>query len=83
MRDLSNQEKQDATRLQKQMEKLHNETNNLTKDKERMEQEIQQLQEQVLELKEQVSTQSSCYIVMKQTLNTNTSEISDKAIFVL
>lgn len=54
MRDLSNQEKQEASRTQKLMDKQHNEINNMTKDKETLEQEVKQLQEQVLELKEQV-----------------------------
>ena len=55
MRDLSNHEKNEAAKLNKQVEKLNNDMNNLQKDKERLESEIAQQQEKMIDLHEQVN----------------------------
>ena len=71
MRDLSNHEKNEAAKLNKQVEKLNNDLNNLQKDKERLEGEIAQQQEKMIDLHEQVTlwifTSFQC-VNMKRTL---------------
>ena len=55
LRDLSNEEKQDTVRLQKQADRLSSENSLLAKDKERLQEEVELLQEELIELKEHVS----------------------------
>ena len=55
LRDLSNSEKQDSVRLQKQADKMATDSVLLIKDKERLQGELQQLQEELIELREHVS----------------------------
>ncbi|KAL4231416.1 Dynactin subunit 1 [Mactra antiquata] len=54
MRDLSNQEKHENQKLQKQNESMTSDIKGLKKDKERLTTEVTTLNEQVLELQEQV-----------------------------
>ena len=54
MRDLSNQEKNDATRKNKQNEDMTKELIMLKKDKEKLQTEIAGLQTEMIDLKDQV-----------------------------
>ncbi|KAJ8316867.1 hypothetical protein KUTeg_004771 [Tegillarca granosa] len=54
MRDLSNAEKHDSQKLQKENEKFQTEINNLRKDKDRYQSEVTELQSQIIDLKDQV-----------------------------
>ena len=54
MRDLSNQEKNDATRKNKQNEDMTKELMMLKKDKEKLQTEIAGLQTEMIDLKDQV-----------------------------
>jgi len=57
MRDLSNQEKHESSKLGKQVEALTSEVKTLRKDKERLSAEVTTLQEQQIDLQEQVRGQ--------------------------
>ncbi len=63
MRDLSNHEKNEAAKLNKQVDKLNNDMNNLQKDKERLEGEVTQLQEKMIDLQEQVGVKDQDFFV--------------------
>ena len=54
MRDLSNQEKNDATRKNKQNEDMTKELMMLKKDKEKLQTEVAGLQTEMIDLKDQV-----------------------------
>jgi len=54
MRDLSNQEKNDATRKNKQNEDMTKELIMLKKDKEKLQTEVAGLQTEMIDLKDQV-----------------------------
>ena len=54
MRDLSNQEKNDATRKNKQNEDITKELMMLKKDKEKLQTEVAGLQTEMIDLKDQV-----------------------------
>lgn len=55
MRDLSSSEKQEHTKLQKQMEKKNTELENLRTQKEKLQDELKQAEATIDELKEQVN----------------------------
>ena len=55
LRELSNVEKQENQRLQKQLDSQKLEVSGLTKDREKLQKDIGQLEAEVIELKEMVS----------------------------
>lgn len=56
MRDLSTNDKQELSKLQKQNDKMSTDTTSLRKEKERLQQEVADLQNQQIDLKDQVDT---------------------------
>ena len=54
MRELSNVEKQENVRLQKQLESQKSEISSFTKDREKLQKDVGQLEAEVIELKEMV-----------------------------
>ncbi|KAH3855895.1 hypothetical protein DPMN_098470, partial [Dreissena polymorpha] len=71
MRDLSNQEKHDNAKLQKQTESMTAEMKQLRKDKERLSGEVAQLQEQHIELQEQVDAALGAEEMVEQLTEKN------------
>jgi uncharacterized membrane protein (DUF106 family) len=55
LRELSNYEKQENNRIQKELEAQKAEVTSLTKDRDKLINKVSQLEEQIIELKEQVS----------------------------
>ncbi|WAR22292.1 DCTN1-like protein, partial [Mya arenaria] len=71
MRDMSNQEKHENQKFQKQVESMTTEIRTLRKDKERLTGEVAQLQEQQIDLQEQVDAALGAEEMVEQLTDRN------------
>jgi len=64
LRELSNFEKQENQRLQKQTDAQKSEMTSLTKDREKLQKDVAKLETEIIELKEMVRSLVFCAVVL-------------------